>query len=122
MTLVARNADVDSRAIDTIEGLPLRGDVSMKPLMEGDLMIMLEIRYPTGSGSPMHAHQHESVCYVVEGVVNVVVGEESHTLRAGDACRHPEGVPHSIEAVEAATILEIKSPAQPLDQFLGTGR
>ena len=122
MSRVTRSRDVSSKAVGSVEGLPTRGNVSMKPMMRGDLMIMIEISYPTGAGSPIHAHQHESVVYVVEGVVKVVIGEERHTLRSGDVCIHPEGVPHSIEAIEAATILEIKSPPQPLEQFLGTVR
>ena len=48
-----------------------------------------------------------------------MVEDETFIVGAGDACRHPEGVTHSVEAIEDATILEIKSPAQPLEQFLG---
>ena len=118
--IVAKNVDVEHRAVKLIEGLPIRGDVKMKPLMGGDQMIMLEIQYPAGSGSPRHAHQHESLLYVVKGKVKAEIDGESYTLGPGDACRHPEGVPHGIESLEDATILEIKSPAQPLEQFLGT--
>lgn len=118
--ILARNSEVEERVVKMIEGRPLQGDVRMKPLMGGDQMIMLEIRYPTGAGSPPHAHQHESLCYVVKGKVKFVVEDETFVVGAGDACRHPEGVTHSVEAIEDATILEIKSPAQPLEQFLGT--
>ena len=119
--IVAKSGDVPRRAMHAIEGRPVRGEVSVKALMEGDRMVMLEVHYPSGTGSPLHAHRHESLCYVVSGRVRVVVGEEAHTLGPGDACRHPEGVAHGIEALEDATILEIKSPAEPLDQYLGTG-
>ena len=120
--IVARNAEVEHRAVTSIEGLPPRGEVRMKPLMTGDRMIMLEVQYPAGAGSPLHADQHESLCYIVKGKVRMVVGEETYTLEAGDVCRHPDGVPHGIEALDDATVLEIKSPAQPLEQFLGTSQ
>ena len=119
--IVAKNSDVAQRPITTIEGLPILGDVRLKPMMGGDRMIMLEIKYPAGSGSPLHVHQHESLCYVVSGRVKMVVEDETYILGVGDASRHPEQVPHSVEALEDATILEIKSPAQALEQFLGTG-
>lgn len=110
------------RAIQSIEGLPVRGSVEMRPLIEGDLMVMLEVHYPAGAASPVHAHSHESLCYIVAGKARASVGDETFTLGAGDVCRHPEGVLHSIEAIEDTTVLEIKSPTQPLDQFLGTGQ
>ena len=118
--LVAKGVDVAYRTVSKIEGLPMRGTVNMKPLMGGDEMIMLEIHYPAGSGSPVHVHQHESLCYIVKGRVRATVEEETHVLEAGDVCRHPEGVRHSVEAIEDTVVLEIKSPAQPLEQFLGT--
>ena len=88
--------------------------------MVGDQMIMLEIEYRKGAASPVHTHQHESVCYVLLGRIKATVEDTIYTMERGDACRHPEGVPHSVEALEDSTILEIKSPPQPLAEFLGT--
>ena len=117
--LISRNADVEERAINAIEGLPVHGDVTVKPLIGGDRMVMLEIHYTAGSGSPVHAHQHESLCYVVSGRAEATVGDGSFTLGPGDVCRHPEGVAHGINAIEDTTVIEVKSPAQPLEEFLG---
>ena len=117
--LIANNDQVESINLTTIEGLPFDGNVTMKVMMAGENMNMLEIRYPAGSSSPPHAHQHESVCYVISGKIKGTIEGESVVLGPGDACRHPEGVEHSVEAIEDSVILEIKSPAQPLDQFLG---
>jgi quercetin dioxygenase-like cupin family protein len=117
--IVARNGDVIGVAIKTVEGVPIQGEVMLKPLMAGEEMVMLELHYPKGAGSPPHSHDHESLCYVVKGTVRAVVEGETHTLRAGDACRHPRGVAHGIEALSDATVIEVKSPAQPLERFLG---
>lgn len=116
--LIARNADVQNITMKKVEGLPIRGEVTLKPMMVGDKMIMLEIHYPSGSGSPVHTHDHESVCYVVKGKVKVFVEGEEYTLGPGDACIHPKGIAHGIESLEDAVILEIKSPPLPLEQFL----
>jgi quercetin dioxygenase-like cupin family protein len=119
--LVARNADIEGRSVETIEGLPVQGEVNLKALAVGARMVALEIRYRAGANSPVHTHSHESLCYVVEGEARFIIGDEAATLKAGDVCRHPEGVPHSIEAIQDTTVLEVKSPPQPLEQFLGTG-
>ena len=57
--LVVKGVDVAYRTVSKIEGLPMQGTVTMKPLMGGDEMIMLEIHYPAGTGSPVHVHQAE---------------------------------------------------------------
>lgn len=115
----ARNSEIDSIAATTVQGKPFRGSVTMKALMSVERMVMLEIRYPKGSGSPEHAHDHESLCYVVSGRVRGVIDGAESILTAGDACTHPVGVPHSVDALEDSVILEIKSPAVPLENFLG---
>ena len=120
MDLVQKQNETEYSLIKTIEGLPVEGDVWMKILMVGDEMIMLQLNYPTGSASPLHKHQHESECYVVSGKLRAVVANEEFVLEAGDSCRHPTDIMHSLEAIEDATIIEIKSPVQSLEQFLGT--
>ena len=117
--LVSKNDEVDSLNLTTVEGLPFDGKVTMKVMMAGEHMNMLEICYPAGSSSPPHTHRHESVCYVISGRIMGTVEGKTVTLGPGDACRHPEGIEHSVEAIEDAVILEIKSPAQPLEEFIG---
>lgn len=117
--IVNRNTDVETRKIRTVEGLPTHGEISMKPLMIGNKMLLLEIHYPPGAGAPLHTHQHETVAYVVRGKVKMTVGKETFTLGAGDCCRHPQDVPHGIESIGDALVLEVKSPAQKIEQFVG---
>lgn len=117
---LSRNAEVKERRIKTVEGKTLHGDVIMKPLMAGDQMTLLEIQYAPGAGAPLHIHKHETLAYIVKGKVKMTVGNEVFVLGPGDVCKHPQGVPHGVEGVEQALVLEIKSPAQPIEQFLGT--
>ena len=117
----AKNAETETIYPDKVEGLPFRGRVSLKAMLSGERMVMIEMRYPKGAASPEHAHDHESVCYVVSGRVRGVIDGAESVLETGDACVHPAGVPHSVEALEDAMIVEIKSPAVPLANFLGEG-
>jgi quercetin dioxygenase-like cupin family protein len=118
--ILAKNSAVKERIIKSVEGKALQGKVSLKPMMVGDEMTLLEIQYAAGAGTPTHVHQHESVVYVVKGKVKMVVGTDEYTLGPGDVCRHPQGVPHSVEGIDESLVVEIKSPTQPLEQFLGT--
>lgn len=118
--MLSKNSDVKGLRIKSVEGKPLKGELLVKPLIAGDQMTLLEIHYEPGVGAPLHIHQHESLAYVVKGKVKMTVGKESYILGPGDVCRHPQGIPHAVEGLEKSVVVEIKSPAQPIEQFLGT--
>jgi quercetin dioxygenase-like cupin family protein len=105
-------------AVDAVEGKPVYGGaLFVKPLIEGEEMMFLEIHYAAGVGAPLHAHTHESIAYVVKGKVKSTVGSEAFIMGPGDACRHPKGVLHGLEALEDSVVVEIKSPAPDLAAF-----
>jgi len=101
-----------------IEGKPMGGLMTLKALLAGDSMTLLEVRLRSGAASVVHTHSHESLIYVVNGKLRVTIGAESHVLCPGDACRNAAGVPHAIEALEESLFVEVKSPAPDLDAFL----
>ena len=117
---IARSGEIAYLTINKVEGEPMSGSANVKPLLEGENMTILEMNYHPGAVSPMHLHNHETLLYVIEGEVQVTVGTEKFVLNAGDACHQPEGEEHNVEALKESIFLEIKSPAPPLEQFLGT--
>jgi quercetin dioxygenase-like cupin family protein len=116
-----RNAQVDCQPVDTIEGQPNTGTFLIKPLMQGETMALLEVRVTAGATSAIHAHSHESVLYVVSGRLKTVIDDETFVLGPGDACRHPQGASHRVEAVEDTVFVEIKSPPIAFSQVFGNG-
>ena len=51
--ILSRNADVKAVNVKAIEGEPIYGgDLLVKPLIKGDEMTFLEIRYTPGVGAP----------------------------------------------------------------------
>ncbi len=119
----SRSSDITPIKVSAVEGVPtFGGDILVKPLMQGDEMTALEIFYGRGVGTGLHAHQHESVVYLLRGRLKCVVDGREFIAEAGDTCRHPKGVLHSVEALEDSTILEMKSPRPELAAFFKMGK
>lgn len=69
---------------------------------------------------PPHTHtEHDEVIYVVEGEMQMMLGEKTFTCKAGDSITIPIGVPHStmVEAGKHVRFLNMISPARYLDYF-----
>ncbi|MDP9471288.1 MAG: cupin domain-containing protein [Chloroflexota bacterium] len=54
-------------------------------------------RQRPGGANPAHTHDHEEVMVLLAGEVNVTVGAEPVSLRAGDTVIVPARTPHQIE-------------------------
>ena len=119
--LHAENAQVETQAIDSIEGQANSGTFLLKPLMRGHSMTLLEIRVRAGAGSPIHVHSHESLIYIVSGRLKTVIADETFVLGPGDVCRHPPGAAHRVEALEDTVFVEAKSPPPDLHRIFGQG-
>lgn len=118
--LIARHSEVADVPVSSVEGKPVEGKLLMKPMLMGEQMTLLELHYRAGTKAPIHIHTHESVIYVVSGKVKTSIGDAVYILGPGDAARHPQGVPHAVEALVDSTIIEVKSPAPDITRFLGT--
>ncbi len=115
---VSRGAEARTIDVKSIEGKATYGGGLMaKPLIMGEHMTFLEITYTKGTGAPLHVHEHESLVYVVRGRITTTIDGKDYTLEPGDACLHPAGGPHTVEALEDSTMVEIKSPAPDIAKF-----
>ncbi len=102
-------APVDRMAV--LEGAASAGEATIKPLVVGDGMLLLEIFEAKGVRVPEHAHDdHESIVYLVKGSMKLVIDGREFVARAGDAWLHPRGVRHWSETLEDCVAIEIKSP------------
>ena len=68
----------------------------------GGAAFVWETQSPPGAMVPPHMHKVEDeLIYVVEGQLEVTVGDETFTLRPGDLVKMPRGVPHAIRMAES---------------------
>jgi len=122
LNLSYKHKEVSPIEVTAIEGKPIHGgQLLARPMIQGDTMTFLEITYEAGVGAPLHIHQHESVIYIVSGKVKTIVGDDEFILGPGDVCRHPAGTPHSVQAIEATVMVEVKSPAPDISTFYAVG-
>ena len=109
----------EARIVTAIEGTPTVGEFVVKPMLSGSNMTILEVRIERGVRSQTHSHSHESLIYVISGTLETIVDGQRLVLRPGETCCHPENVEHSVEALDDAVFLEVKSPVPRLLDTLG---
>ncbi len=108
-----RGEEIPWQVMSRVEGLPLLGGAGeARLLLRGEASLTLQVRYPKGVSSPPHAHRHESHVYVLSGRVRGTLQGETVELEVGDAVLHPAGVIHTVEALEDASWIEVKTPPE----------
>lgn len=81
----------------------------------GEQVLLCRVVYGPGKSVARHAHEHtEQVMAIVEGEVEVVIGDEKATLRPGDVCVMNRGVEHELYSAGGVTFFEALAPV-PLD-------
>jgi quercetin dioxygenase-like cupin family protein len=118
----APTSDTKAIRVSTLEGKPVYGgELEVKLRVQGEQMILLEVFYAAGVGTPLHSHTHESVIYLVSGKLKGTIDGKELVMLPGDTCRHPAGVLHGVEALEDSVIMECKSPAPDISAFMAAG-
>jgi quercetin dioxygenase-like cupin family protein len=112
MTLIGRGKAVPSFAIESVEGLRIKGAIAGKKLLHGRNALLVQVTINQGTTTPIHRHRHESYLYVVSGSVKATVGGEVFALGPGDAVIHPADIDHRMEALVDSVWIEVKSPAE----------
>jgi quercetin dioxygenase-like cupin family protein len=88
----------------------------------GEQVLLCRVVYEPGKSVQRHAHaESEQVMVVVEGEVEVTIGDERRTLRPGDVCVVNRGVEHELQSVGGVTFFEALAPV-PLDHVPDRGR
>jgi quercetin dioxygenase-like cupin family protein len=87
--------------------------VSRKVLGCGEALMLVEVRFKKGGQGAVHAHVNEQVSYISMGSFEVEIGEVKTVLKQGDSFHVPPNVPHGVEALEDAVIIDVFTPIRP---------
>ena len=75
-------SDTKTIRVSTLEGKPVYGgELEVKLRISGDEMILLEIFYAAGVGTPLHSHTHESLIYLVSGKLKGTIDGKEIVMR-----------------------------------------
>jgi len=60
----------------------------------------------------LHAHPNEEVWHVIAGELELTLGDETRTVRAGDAVVVPSGAQHAVAVKVAARVIVVDHPVR----------
>lgn len=90
--------------------------VSRKVIAHGGTIMAVEVSFKKGAIGTIHTHEHEQVCYVLEGKFKVTIDEEENILDKGDSYYAKPNVPHGVLALEEGKLLDVFTPQR--DEFI----
>jgi len=100
---------IDGTSTVTASTYPVLLDtITEKVVGEGEAIELFEVDGPLGSGPPPHAHPWTEAFVVLEGRIDLTVGETTRQLSAGDAASVPANSIHSfVITTERARFLSV---------------
>jgi quercetin dioxygenase-like cupin family protein len=88
----------------------------------GEHILFCRVAYEPGADVPRHSHQEtEQLMWVLEGELEMTVGEQERVVRAGEAVVINRGVEHSLRSPGGCAFLEGLSPV-PRDHVVDLER
>lgn len=82
-------------------------------MITGDRVMVTQLRLKRGCIVPLHAHEHEQISYILEGVLRFWIGSEAGEeilVRSGEVLHLPSYLPHGAEALEDTLAMDMFSP------------
>lgn len=84
--------------------------ITMQSLTGGALMANWVTIQPN-SAIPRHQHPHEQLGVILEGAMELTIGDETRTMRPGDAYSVPPHLPHGGRThAEGCVVLDVFTP------------
>lgn len=65
-----------------------------------------------GATLPAHAHANEEVWHVIEGAIELTLGEQTRSVSAGNALVVPPNTVHAVRANEACRVIVVDHPVR----------
>lgn len=86
--------------------------ITIKTLIFGEKMLLSEFRMEQGSSLPLHAHPQEQTGRLLQGKINLTIGNDRAELLPGDCWCVPANVLHRAEILEDSVAIEVFSPVR----------
>lgn len=95
--------------VKKLKAKSLAKGVEIRPI-PGENMTMVFYTMEAGAVIPEHSHPNEQMGTVLEGTIDLRIGEERTIVNVGDAYHVPPNMVHSGESQTPAEVLEVFHP------------
>ena len=102
-----------------LRGNIVGGDYSggVGPVLRSEMMEVARVFFAKGKGAEPHRHPEEQVFYVIEGRLQMTLGEgesaETYIVEPGQGSFHPSNVLHQDLALEDTIVVSFKALTDP---------
>lgn len=84
----------------------------LSKLVHGDKSSLSIVELSKGSVLPLHRHVHEQITYIVEGELEMMLGDEKYILTEGTVHVIPSNQLHGAVALTDCMVIDFFSPAR----------
>lgn len=88
---------------------PLSSGIGRR-MLNGEAMTLAQITLAAGAAVPLHEHPNEQIATVLSGRLRFLVGDRELEVGAGESVVIPGGVPHRVDVLEDAVVLDAFAP------------
>ena len=97
-------------SVKALPGKEIARGVTIKPLA-GDHVMLNYVEFTPHAEVPTHSHPHEQLGLLIEGELDLRIGDQERSLRPGDTYVIPSGVPHGARSGKSrALVLDVFYP------------
>jgi quercetin dioxygenase-like cupin family protein len=108
-----RFTGLSTQRIERAGGVEIEGRAEATVIAGANLMAV-KLAIEPGFYHPWHNHlASESMGVVVEGLLEMKIGEQVRRFRPGDVWHHPVGLHHWTRAIEPTLAVEFHAPLRP---------
>ncbi len=88
----------------------LGGGIKRKVLAYCDQIMGVEVSFEKGAIGTLHSHPHVQLIYVLDGVFEFTIGEETGIVKKGDTLQQDPNVVHGSVCLEKGLLFEVFTP------------
>ena len=88
----------------------LGGGLKRKIMAYDDNLMMVKVSFEKGGIGSLHSHFHTQMSYVESGSFEITIGDNTETLKRGDAYYIPPNIIHGALCIEGGILVDIFTP------------
>ena len=101
---------------DEVRGAEVAPGVIRTILAYNDVIMGAENQFEKGAVGAMHSHPHTQLTYILSGVFEFTIGNETKIVKAGDTLLNSDGIVHGCVCLESGSMLDVFTPMR--DDFI----